>query len=241
MSAGGGMPTTPGSGPSAVRESTPGATPAATVEVVTPSRPGLHDETMVLPAFLTGQVQKPAPPAPSGPTRPDPAAKLPATERGMLIFVAALLGVGTIAVVIMMGMGLGDPKTNPKKGGAASVAASAGTTAPTQPTSAPVAQPDPAPTVTGSLKPTSHPSAAGPTVLGSVNAAILTDYCNLLLADERARYRSQTAAGTTKWECYLGRRDQTIVPNTVCQWKFKDNSAYITAADLSDLPWKCYT
>jgi hypothetical protein len=209
------------------------------VEVIAPSRPSLDDETMILPAFLTGQTEKP-PPAPTGPTRPDPMAKLPATERGMLIFVAALLGVGTIAVVTVMGMGLADPKPKPGgKGGPA--ASSSGTAGQTQPSGAPTVQPDPTPTVTGSLKPTAHPSAGGPAVLGSITSTILDDYCNLVLNDPRAQYRSQSSGGTTRWTCYVGHHDETIVPNTVCQWKFKDNSAYIPAADLADLPWKCYT
>jgi hypothetical protein len=216
--------------------------PARTVEVVGPARPVLHDETMVLPAFLTGQAEKPPPPpAPSGPTRPDPAEKLPATERGMLVFVAALLGVGTLAVVIMMGMGLTDPKPKTGKPAPAASGPAPAVTGSGQPTAAPTVQPDPTPTLTGSLKPTSHPSAGGPTVLGSITTATLTDYCGLVLADPRARYRSMTIGSTTKWECYAGRRDETVVPNTVCQWKFRDNSAYIVAADLAELPWKCYT
>ena len=87
-----------------------------------PDLPGwaAHDKTQVLPAFLTGglveptEVQplvtptpapakapavKPVTPAPGDPD------KLPSSERNMLIFVALLLAIGTLAVVTVMGLG----------------------------------------------------------------------------------------------------------------------------------------
>jgi hypothetical protein len=68
------------------------------------------DETMILPAFLTGTARKPEPApepkpaAPQKPARPDPIAKLPSDERNMLIFVAAVLAIGTLAIVAMAGL-----------------------------------------------------------------------------------------------------------------------------------------
>jgi hypothetical protein len=75
-----------------------------------PSQPGqvdplgsdwaLTQETMTLPAFLTGN----AAPAPAT-TQADDPDKLPSSERNMLIFVALLLLTGTIAIVAMAKFG----------------------------------------------------------------------------------------------------------------------------------------
>jgi hypothetical protein len=87
-----------------------------------PDLPGwaAHDQTQVLPAFLTGglaektalhpTVDPAAVPAKAPAVKPvtPPAAdgdKLPSSERNMLIFVALLLAVGTLAVVTVMGIG----------------------------------------------------------------------------------------------------------------------------------------
>jgi hypothetical protein len=69
----------------------------------------LSQETMLLPAFLTGTpaevvkaadaiVSGAAAPAAAAPADPD---KLPASERNMLIFVALLLATGTLAILAM--------------------------------------------------------------------------------------------------------------------------------------------
>jgi hypothetical protein len=59
----------------------------------------LTQETMSLPAFLTGNAAPPAPAAAK--SRVEDPDKLPASERNMLIFVALLLLTGTIAIVSM--------------------------------------------------------------------------------------------------------------------------------------------
>jgi hypothetical protein len=80
-----------------------------------PELPGwaADDKTQVLPAFLTGRPGAPEPPAADAakpavknvtPKAPD-SHKLPSSERNMLIFVASLLAVGTLAVVTVMGIG----------------------------------------------------------------------------------------------------------------------------------------
>jgi hypothetical protein len=58
----------------------------------------LNQETMSLPAFLTGSPAPAPAPAPSSVENPD---KLPSSERNMLIFVALLLLSGTVAIVAM--------------------------------------------------------------------------------------------------------------------------------------------
>lgn len=63
----------------------------------------LSQETMLLPAFLTGTgatTPAAAEPAPS-PARPADPDKLPPSERNMLIFVALLLATGTMAILAM--------------------------------------------------------------------------------------------------------------------------------------------
>lgn len=61
------------------------------------------DETMLLPVYVTGGTAVAAPstappPKPQSPSNPD---KLPSDERNMLIFVSALLALGTLAIVAM--------------------------------------------------------------------------------------------------------------------------------------------
>jgi hypothetical protein len=70
-----------------------------------------HDKTVLLPAFVTSskigvddQLAKPVIPAqatPAKPAAPDHSDRLPSSERGMLVFVSAILGVGTLAIVAM--------------------------------------------------------------------------------------------------------------------------------------------
>lgn len=206
----------------AIAGSTPVVAPTA------PARSVLDDKTVVLPAFLTGSAA-PAP-APSGPTRPDPTAKLPATERGMLVFVAALLGLGTIAVVAMMGMGLTtDKKPAPA---AASATATVGTSASPTPAASPTASPSPI----ASPKPTR--TTVAPRVLGSISdSSTLNTYCRTW-QDNAVAFPGPNNSG---WICVRGHNTMTIVPNTVCRWRFNDSTAYTSAKGSDDLPWKCYT
>lgn len=198
-----------------------------------------HDETMVLPAFVTGTAKQP--PAPSGPSRPDPAAKLSSTERGMLVFVAALLGIGTIAVVAMMGMGLGDPK--PKAGPARPpVTVDASPAASVVPSATPSATVSPTDSPTDSPKPSK--TAAAPRLLGSVTGVDqLTTYC-------RSNWNQDAAVAgpgqpgflsAPSWACTAHRDKAPIDPTSVCRWQYQDKSAYTAAKATDQLPWKCYT
>lgn len=196
----------------------------------------LHDATMVLPAFLTGKIDiedLPEPKAdPSG--RPDPNEKLSATERGMLLFVAALLGIGTIAVVAVMGMGLTTdrPKATPPKPQAASVAA----------TTSPTPSPSPSPSATPSPAATTKPPAtkAAPRLLGSINGpGTLNDFCSKTWQDGATAYFATTGG----WTCTANHHTTStvIAPNGVCRWQYGDKTAYTAAVGTDQLPWKCYT
>jgi len=219
------------------------------VPVIHPPHPALHDETMVLPAFLTGKIELPPEPeeveepAPNN-GRPDPAAKLPATERGMLIFVAALLGIGTIAVVAVMGMGLASPK-KPSTPPAPTSSAS-GTAAAIAGNPDPVV--DPVPSGTGSLRPTERPSSSGPKVLGSIASVdILRTYCQQWRNDAYVVGPGQPGPSSPTWACVdpHAKRpsDATLqaAPNYVCRWKYRDNSSYSPSQGSDKLPWTCYT
>ena len=230
-----------------VRAATPTPAPPQ-VPVIDPRHPALHDETMVLPAFLTGKIELPPEPedldepAPNN-GRPDPGAKLPAAERGMLIFVAALLGIGTIAVVSLMGMGLANPKkaTTPP----APTTSASGSAAAVAGNPSPVA--DPVPSATGSLRPTGRPSSSGPKVLGSIaNVDVLRTYCSQWRNDAFVVGPGQPGNSPT-WACVdpHAKRpsDATLqaAPNYVCRWKYRDNSSYSPSQGSDKLPWTCYT
>jgi hypothetical protein len=193
---------------------------------------------MVLPAFLTGAAKEP-PPEPSGPKRPDPTAKLDGTERGMLIFVAALLGIGTIAVVAFMGMGLGGSKPKPAAAPTASVSAAAPT-----PSAAASPSPSDSPSPTDSPSP-SHTTVA-PRLLGSVTSADqITAYCRATV-DRNSTARGPGLTGPSaaaSWICYnrFNHNSTPISPNSVCRSQFQDSTAYTSAKADTALPWKCYT
>ncbi|HKT05565.1 MAG TPA: hypothetical protein VJT31_39110, partial [Rugosimonospora sp.] len=73
----------------------------AVTEGEPPAPLSANEATVVLPVFVTGKKPE-QPPAHQAMAE----TRLPSSERGMLLFVAALLGLGTIAVVAMMGFGL---------------------------------------------------------------------------------------------------------------------------------------
>jgi hypothetical protein len=193
---------------------------------------GAVDETLVLPAFVTGK--KPAEPKPPEP-RQQPGDALPPSERGMLIFVAALLGVGTLAVVIVLGMGgFSKPKTPVSH--PTTVASAAATTDPS-PTPSPVVSsiapvpPPPPPTPTPKRS-----SSPAPRTLGTLTATDPAAYCTYQKAG-RPRYKPDDHT----WACVGGHNLVVpFAPADVCKWRFLKPNAIATVGDPANpATWKC--
>lgn len=201
----------------------------------TPAGP-INDETVVLPVFVTGKKPE-RPPAQQAMAE----TTLPASERGMLLFVAALLGLGTVAVVAMMGLGLaggsGKKATHPP----------ARTPGPSATLSVAAALPIPAPasSVAG------HPSAvrssaaarhASPSAtvsqLGTLSNADVAGYCQ----GANQGVAITPGPGHPSWVCVGNHpRTQQFTPVDVCQWRFHDNGAKATVGELATpSTWRCY-
>jgi hypothetical protein len=211
------------------------AAPAAPEEHAPPDERALPDETVVLPAFITGKPEplperpKPAPPA--EPADPD---RLPPSERGMLIFVASLLGLGGLAVIVILGLGgFGAP---PQSAGAATTA----------PVASDVPTPTPSPTPSPSVSPA--PASPPPTTkrptptrvyLGALSGRDPAAYCSALDAGRAAQHSDRS------WYCRGSSSHPQPLPFTstdVCRWRYLDKTAYAVAADIDEpTTWKCYT
>lgn len=207
-----------------------------------PEEQPLPDETVVLPAFITGKPE-PLPERPKPAAEPVPPAdpdRLPPSERGMLIFVATLLGLGGLAVVVMLGVGgFGSP---PQSAGAATTtpAVSPVPTPTPSPSLSPVAS-APAPTTPAPKPTTTPPKKPSPTVrfLGMLSAKDPAAYCAALDAGRAGQHSDHS------WYCRGSSAHPQSMPFTstdVCRWRYLDKTAYAVAGDI-DQPstWKCYT
>jgi len=245
----------PATGRVPVSAGTPGTGSTARVPSTPPGparSPGFapSDETVVLPRFRTGEpdpVPRPVPATvPGVPRQPAVPVEhgLGPAERGMLIFVAALLGLGTVAVVATMGFGLsrGGTPAGVHPSGTASAPAPpvpAGPTAPTGSTAAASAS--------ASAGPSASRSTAAPRQLGTLGQGDLSGYCGSLGYTLRAPNepaRRQPPA-SPNWNCSRGVPSPgaiDIVPNQVCRWRYGDTGAYTPARNPQDaLPWTCLT
>jgi len=217
--------------------------PSQRTETTAPLRQPAVDETVELPAFLTGKkAREPKPPEPVR-HQVTPDATLPASERGMLVFVAALLGVGTIAVVTVLGVGgLRHPHPHPVPLAAVASSRDSASVTPTTPP-----QPSPSPTVTSANpRPAATTSTASPrrsspptrVTLGTLTKADPAAFCAYNLAG-RARPHEDGS-----WYCTGSgiRPTFAFTPNDVCQWRYVDKTAYAGVGDASDpATWNCYT
>lgn len=212
-----------------------GAVPAQRTEAsLPPAR--TEADTVILPAFVTGKKERQ--PKPAEPVRHQaaPEGKLPASERGMLVFVAALLGTGTVAIIALLGLG-GFSRPAPTSTHTPSIAAVA-----PPPVPSPSASPSPSPTPVASSAPPTTPaprrSPAGPVALGTLTSADPAAFCTYSQAG-RARQRDDGS-----WFC-SGSRDHpgfVFGPNDVCRWRYLDNTAYAVTKDPTDpATWRCYT
>jgi hypothetical protein len=200
-----------------------------------------NEETMILPAFVTGRKEPEPEPPPVVPARPQADGSLPASERGMLVFVAALLGVGTIAVVIMLGArGL---NTRHPAHPASPTPSATVLGAPVAPlaTSSPSPTPSPsAPSPTPSRPPTSKPPTRKsptptPSLLGS---PLPVAYC---LARNHGMARPPDG-DTPTWTCDPGHRGQAVpfTPDQVCDWQYGVTSHAVVGSLADSSTWKCY-
>lgn len=197
------------------------------------------DETMVLPVFVTGK--KPE----RSPVRQAVAdTKLPSSERGMLVFVAALLAVGTIAVVAMMGFGLaGGTSAVPKRTPSPVPSTAAGTPAASSaPTTSPTPSP-PAASPSASAKPSAsksprHSASPSPVSLGTLSNNAVRSYC--WSVNHGTPVPPQDGGS---WTCVAGAdKQQKFSPTTVCRTTFNDKSAYASVGKINDpATWRCLT
>jgi hypothetical protein len=196
--------------------------------------PPAPDETAVLPAFITGKTE-PLPERPREQPAPEhrPSDALPPSERGMLIFVATLLGLGTLAVVVVLGLG--------------GFSAPAATIQPTPtPADTPSTTPSPSLSPSPSDPPSPSPSPSRPSPRRSPTHRLL----GALTAKDPAAYCTSLDAGSVRqhsdhsWYCRGGFNHPDPLPFTstdVCRWRFLDKTAYAVAADIDDpTTWKCY-
>ncbi len=196
-----------------------------------------NDQTVVLPVFVTGKkpVQPPAHEAMAD-------SRLPSSERGMLLFVAALLGLGTIAVVAMMGFGFargGGPV--PQKSAAAPSPSAVALPPPSPAPVSPSAElPSPTP---GKPSPTHSPRARhsptpGPSALGTLSVGTVLAYCR----DTNNGMAWPPSRGRATWTCVGNGNRQDFTPTDVCQWQYHDGGAHATVGDIADpSTWRCYT
>jgi hypothetical protein len=208
------------------------ADPPASGQRTGPAEPGAPgqrrvDETVVLPAFVTGKRE--AEQKSAEPMRHQPGDALPPSERGMLIFVAALLGVGTLAVVTVLGLGGFSSKPAPAH------------TAPfplvsVYPSPTPVDSPSPeaAPSPSPSASPSTR--RASPRPLGTLTANDPAAYC----AAKKAGRPHLREDGT--WVCLgaPGHDGFLFTPTDVCKWRYLRNTAFATVGNPADpTSWKC--
>jgi hypothetical protein len=215
----------------------PSPAPSPTAPLPPDARPAgpANEATVVLPVFVTGK--KPEPPA----VQRAAETKLPSSERGMLLFVAALLGLGTLAVVTMMGFGLGGASTTPKP-----------PVARTAPPSPVAAAPLPSPADSPSPSPSPSPSSASPspsrsprrspsptaTLLGTLSNGAVVGYCK-----DTNNGMPWPPGQNNTWACVANRgQRQEFTPTDVCRWQFHDGGARAVVGDLATpSTWRCYT
>jgi hypothetical protein len=197
------------------------------------------EETLLLPAFVTGKKERE--PKPAEPVRhhaPPPDGALPPSERGMLIFVAALLGAGTLAVVTVLGMG-GFSSGHHAPRNPAIVATHASAAEPPSPSPAP--QPS-------SASPTPPPPPPPPTPARPTSPARQT--LGALTASDPAAFCTYSKAGKARqhddhnWYCTggSGHPPFAFAPGDVCQWRYLDRTAYAVVGNPDDpATWTCYT
>jgi len=196
------------------------------------------DETVVLPAFLTGRKESKAEATPPEEPELPTDGSLPPSERGMLVFVATLLGAGTIAVVTVLGLG-GFSSPAPKAGGDPVPVISSPSPSPS-PSASPLPSPAPSsPTDSPSGGPTPKRSTSPARVsLGALTGNDPRAFCAANDAGRAAQHEDHT------WYCRGSgtHPPMPFTPTDVCRWRYLDKTAYAVATDIDNpATWKCYT
>jgi hypothetical protein len=217
----------------------PADPPAAGPPPADPPAPAPHtgnDETMILPAFVTGKKEKEPKPAEPVRHQATPEGALPPSERGMLIFVAALLGVGTLAVVTVLGLGGFSSAPHTARTPSAAAVGTSVTESPSPSPSPAASSPAPAPPPPS---PTPRPPRTTP---ARVTLGVLT-------RTDPAAFCTYSKAGRAReidgnWFCSGsgGHGPFQFAPGDVCQWRYLDKTAYAAVGDATDpATWTCYT
>lgn len=172
-----------------------------------------------------------APPKAPAPSRQTPSEPPPVSVRGLPMFLAALLGLGTIGIVFMTMPGSGKADSAPKP----NATASAGPAAPAAATGTPSGQPS------------HHATGATPSsrpILGSLDQQTMGKFCASRDAGFATLRREPQGAGAAidNWACTGKSRTRgfTIVPTDVCQWRYGSSAVagYLNRNDAYS--WRCY-
>jgi hypothetical protein len=202
----------------------------------------LDGKTVLLPAFVTGRKDEPPSETPAPPAGPQAGDKLPATERGMLVFVAALLALGTVAVVAMLGFGGLTTRHPPVGTRASSPTPEAGALAAPSPSPSPSASPSPSPSpspsrkpVPPSRKPSSSPSPSA-VPLGGVN---LNSFCSDV---SRGSSPAPPSKDRSTWACVnsFGTVKRTFTPDQVCIYQYPLATHAVVGTLSNPGTWKCF-
>ncbi|HEX6500019.1 MAG TPA: hypothetical protein VF054_13455 [Micromonosporaceae bacterium] len=179
----------------------------------------------------TSQAPAKTPPA-SG--RQAPSEPPPISIRGLPMFLAALLGLGTIAIVFVTMPGSDRANSAPQPSAAPTVSVTASVS--------------PAGKPTGTGKPSARHPGAGPsptrTVLGSLDLQTMGRFCVSRDAGFATLRRAPQGPGAAidNWACTGKSRTRgfTIVPTDVCQWRYGVSSVagYLDRDDAYS--WRCY-
>jgi hypothetical protein len=194
----------------------------------------LDHKTILLPTFITGRRDEGKAESP----RPQAGDKLPPSERGMLVFVAALLALGTVAVVVMLGFG-GLTPHHP----AAAVQDSA-TPAPGAPVGDPSPSPSdsqsasPSPSPSPSSKPPTHKPSPSPVRLGTVRTRDLYNYCTT--KESRSSPVPPDKSGTS-WTCQDDSHPPlAFTPDDVCSYRYSQVAHAMVGTLTDPATWTCY-
>jgi hypothetical protein len=196
-------------------------------------RYSLEHKTVALPTFITGRRDEAKAESP----RPQAGDKLPPSERGMLIFVAALLALGTVAVVTMLGFGGLTAHHPPASTQHTGTPAAGALVADPSPSPSDSPSPSPSPSLSPSPKPSTRKPSPSPVWLGTVSDRDLTSFCNSKSRPDAV----PPSKSTTSWTCQdYDNPPLPFTPDDICSYRYRQ-SAHAVVGTLADpATWTCY-